>query len=348
MKKLLKWIKKHKIFTALLVLLVAGGIVFLALPKATVTYSEERVARRDIVTYNSFVGNIQPSSEIDLIAKASDVIEKVYVKEGDAVKEGDLLAELDTDTLEYNIEKAEKNLEISRYKYDYELKNATSAQQRLLLMNTTGESLKISEMELDRLKDTRKDYKIYATADGVITYLNLTEGATVTAGMSVARISDLSNLEISIRIDEYSVLNAKEGLPVTIYVDSTGKTYSGSLAKIAKVATVQGGVSYFTATVAFVADDDAHSGISAEVRLIKANRISVIAVLSEAIKYNDDNTAYLYLKGADGSPVKTAVTLGASDGKYVEILSGVSVGDIVLYTPTITNPMELMMQRSRS
>lgn len=347
MKAFGKFIKRHKFLTALVLLLVIGAVVFACLPKAKVTYSEEKVAKRDIVTYNSFVGNMQPASETSVTARASDLVKKVYFKEGDSVKAGDLLAELDTETLDYNIRKAEQNLAISKWKYEYDYDSAMTPEMEDLLINTTGKSLKISEQELERLKDTKKNYQIYAPADGVLTYLNLTEGATVATGMTVAKISDLSNLQISIRIDEYSILHAKEGLPVTIYVDSTGKTYTGTLAKIAQIATVQGGVSYFTATVEFAADEDAHSGISAEVRLVKANRTGVLAVLADALQYREDNTAYVYLKDAEGNPVETSVTIGVSDGKYVEILSGVSEGDTILYTPTITNPMELMMQRSK-
>ena len=348
MKKFGKFIRKHKFLTALVILLIVGAVVFLCLPKAEVTYSEEKVTRRDIVTYNSFVGNIQPASETSVTVRASDFVKAVYFKEGDTVKAGDLLAELDTETLDYNIQKAEENFAISRWKFDYDFDNALTSEQEDLLLNTTGESLKISEQELEHLKDSRKNYQIYAPADGVLTYWNLTEGAVVSTGMTVAKISDLSNLQISIRIDEYSILDAKEGLPVTIYVDATGKTYEGTLSKIAKTATVQGGVSYFNATVEFVADEDAHSGISAEVRLIKTNRLQVLTVSSSALQYHEDNTAFVLIRNEEGKVVEQSVTLGASDGKYVEILSGLSLDETILYTPKVEYPMAFMMSRGNN
>ena len=339
MKAFGKWIRRHKFLTALVILLAIVTIAVVVAPKAKVTYSEETVALRDIVTYNSFVGNMQPVSETTVVAKASDFVKTVYVKEGDEVKKGDLLAVLDTDTLDYTIWKAEKNLAIAESTFEYNYDTAPTTPYADFLDDTTGESLKISAKDLERLKETRKDYEIYAPADGIITFLNLTEGATVATGMTVATISDISSLQISIRIDEYSILHAKEGLPVTIYVDSTGKTYDGKLAKIAKIATVQGGVSYFSATVEFVADEDAHSGVSAEVRLIKTNEQKVPTVSAGAIWYREDNTPYVLLKGEDGEPVERDITIGASDGKYVQILSGISVGDVILYTPTIDFPM---------
>ena len=345
MKKFGQFIRKHKFLTALVILLVIGSVVFLCLPKREVTYSEEKVARRDIVTYNSFVGNIQPASETTVTARASDFVKAVYFKEGDTVKAGDLLAELDTDTLDYNIQRTEENLAISRYKYNNDLKSVLLPEQRNLLMNTTGESLKISEQELERLKDSRKDYQIFAPADGVLTYWNLTEGAVVSTGMAVAKISDLSNLKISIRIDEYSILNAKEGLPVTIYVDATKKTYDGTLAKIARVATVQGGVSYFNATVEFAADEDAYSGISAEVRLIKTNELQALTISSSAVQYHEDNTAFVLVRNDEGKVIERSITIGASDGKYVQILSGLSLGETILYTPKVEYPMAFMMSR---
>ena len=187
MKSFGKFIRKHKFLTVLVVLFVAGAIVFACLPKAKVTYSEETVTLRDIVTYNSFVGNMQPASDTMVVAKASEMVKVVYFEDGDEVKKGDLLAELDTEALDYTIWKTEKNLGIAEATYDYNYDTAPTPAYGDFLDKTTWESLKISEKDLERLKETKKDYSIYAPADGIITYWNLTEGAPVTTGMRLQR-----------------------------------------------------------------------------------------------------------------------------------------------------------------
>ena len=344
----MKFWKKFRIPMILLIVAVVVVVAVIAIPKQRVTYKEETVALRDLTTYNSFVGNIQPASERTVTAKVGETVTEVRVKEGDRVKAGDVLALLDTETLDYNIWRAEENLEISKKQYDFNVENASLSSPlpgyEDYLYDTGKISLDIAEKELERLKDTRKYYTITAPADGTITYLNIKEGETVAPSMALAVISDLDHLNISVRIDEYSILNAKEGLPVTVYVDSTGKNYNGTLAEIAKVATVQGGVSYFNAKVTFDADEYAHSGISAEVRLTNIDERSVPAILASAVSYREDNTAYVLLKGETGEPIETSITIGATDGTYIHVLSGISVGDVVLYTPTVFNPMEEMMR----
>ena len=63
------WIKKHKIIVILLLAaicaLLGKGFFF---KDETAGYAEETAEKRDIVTYNSFVGNVEPASDFNLVA----------------------------------------------------------------------------------------------------------------------------------------------------------------------------------------------------------------------------------------------------------------------------------------
>ena len=154
-------------------------------------------------------------------------------------------------------------------------------------------------------------------------------------GTPAAVVSNLSHMEVSIRVDEYTVKNVSEGSAVTIYIDSIGKSYPGTISSIDEKAAVQSGVSYFGATVEFTADADVKSGMSTEVRLTNADEKQVLSLPADAVSYHSDNTAYVL----DENGEEKAVTIGVSDGNYVEITDGLSEGDTVRYIPTVSDPM---------
>ncbi|MCD8189125.1 MAG: efflux RND transporter periplasmic adaptor subunit [Clostridiales bacterium] len=186
-----------------------------------------------------------------------------------------------------------------------------------------------SELELQNLYDSLEDYTITAPCSGTVTELNISEGDMATSGVTVATISNLNAMTIAITVDEYSIINTSVGSDVTVYVDSIDSTYEGTLTWIADTATISNGVSYYEAEVSFTADDLVRSGMSVEVRLTNVDEKDVVTISVDSLNYNDDNTAYVYTLDEDGNVVTQTVTLGVSDGSYVQITDGLEEGDSV-------------------
>ena len=201
-----------------------------------------------------------------------------------------------------------------------------------------------SELDLEHTKESLDDYVITSPIDGFVTTLSLKEGEKTSLTSTCAEITDFSEMEISISIDEYDIGSVKEGDEVQIYINALDNYYTGTIASIAKTATKSGDVSYITAKVTFETDGNIMSGLSCEVKLTKDNEENVIILPEDAISYRDDHTAYVLVKDASGNGVETTVSLGVSDGSNVEILSGVNEGDIILYTNSTTNAYQAMMQ----
>ena len=78
--------------------------------------------------------------------------------------------------------------------------------------------------------------------------------------------------------------------------------------------------------------------MSTEVRLTNADEKQVLSLPADAVSYHSDNTAYVL----DENGQEKAVTIGVSDGDYVEITDGLSEGDIVRYIPSVSDPMSDM------
>lgn len=194
----------------------------------------------------------------------------------------------------------------------------------------------VNRLQLEDLKSNLDDYAVYAPISGEVITLKAHEGDILSATSgALATIVDFDRMKIDIKIGEYDILGASEGEPVTITIDALNKDYPGQIVRIARIATVENGVSYYEAEVDFDTDDDIRSGMSAEVRLTVNDLSNVVTVLSEAIQTADDGTAYVLVDGEEpNSKINWPVTLGASDGTYTQITNGLSAGESVYYTST--------------
>ncbi len=224
-----------------------------------------------------------------------------------------------------NFENAQRDYESAQLSVQQNVKNYENALERTRALS----SAETSELELTHLKDSLADYTICAPIDGYVTRLNLKKGDYTSNAMAVAEITNFDTMQIAIKIDEYDSASVSEGDAVSIYMDAQGLHYEGKIARISRVATVVNGVSYLEAIVEFEADDKVYSGFSAEVK---------------QVSYDTDNSAYVMLKNSEGEPVKQPVVLGVSDGTWVQIKEGLTAGDVICVTPSLTIEDMIRMQ----
>jgi HlyD family secretion protein len=92
------------------------------------------------------------------------------------------------------------------------------------------------------------------------------------------------------------------------------------------------GVTYFTATIDLAKDSSIRIGMSAEVRLINEEVTGAVTLPMTAIQFDDNNNPFVLIKDDKGAAIRTEITTGINDGTTVEVKSGVSSGETVLYT----------------
>ncbi len=159
------WIKKHKIIVVLLLAaicaLLVKGVFF---KDETAGYEEETAEKRDIVTYNSFVGNVEPASDFNLVAQASEEAVQVLVEKGDKVKAGQVIARLDTTNIDYNIRLQEATLKTTKKSNKYNISDAKRGYENYKETIDKGlnSSLESARMQMETaekgVNDAQKEY----------------------------------------------------------------------------------------------------------------------------------------------------------------------------------------------
>ena len=159
------WIKKHKIIVILLLAAICALLVKVIFFKdETAGYVEETAEKRDIVTYNSFVGNVEPASDFNLVAQASEEAVQVLVEKGDKVKAGQVIARLDTTNIDYNISLQEATLKTTKKSNKYNISDAKRGYENYKETIDKGlnSSLESARMQMETaekvVNDAQKEY----------------------------------------------------------------------------------------------------------------------------------------------------------------------------------------------
>lgn len=240
--------KKSKILIILLILGVGGYFIydnFFKVKDEKVEFITKKAKKGSFSKKVDATGEIFATELIDVGAQVSGQIKKLYVKLGDQVKKGDMIASIDSSTQQNSIdnkeaqlaiykaqlESAKVALNIAKTQFEREnalfAKNATSKQEFESAKNTfSANSAKIKELEA-QIKQTNIELstakinlgytKITAPRDGTVVSVQVEEGQTVNANQTtptIVNIADLSHVKMKMQIAEGDITKIKVGTPV--------------------------------------------------------------------------------------------------------------------------------------
>ncbi|HJV31515.1 MAG TPA: efflux RND transporter periplasmic adaptor subunit [Bacillales bacterium] len=165
---------------------------------------------------------------------------------------------------------------------------------------------------------------ITAPADGIITSITATAGQRVNSGEVVAHLTNYTNLETIVQIDELDIPKIKMGQSVTLKVNAfPDQSYTGKVTEIANEGTATNGVSSFDVTIQISNVKDLKVGMSTEANILTASKENALYVPLEAV--HTRNGEKFVIIGNDENTVKT----GLFNEDYIEITEGLVEGETV-------------------
>ena len=378
--------KKTKILIFLLIIGVGGYFVydkFFNIKDEKVEFITKKAKKGSFSKKVDATGEIFATELIDVGAQVSGQIKKLYVKLGDQVKKGDMIASIDSSTQQNSIdnkeaqlaiykaqlESAKVALNIAKTQFDREkalfAKNATSKQEFESAKNTfSSNSAKIKELEA-QIKQTNIELstarinlgytKITAPRDGIIVSVQVEEGQTVNANQTtptIVKIADLSYVKMKMQIAEGDITKIKVGTPVeySILSEPTKKfqttvSYgsSSSSKSTSSSTSSNSAVYYYAQSIVENKDKILRIGMTTQNELLIANVKDAIIVPSIGIKRDENGTFVYILK--DGKAVKTSVKTGIKDNLDTQIISGVNEGDEIITSQGSASEIAKMIEK---
>ena len=316
-KKKMKKSVKIILILAIMAVVVAGVLIglrfFLHKDKnQTQIYTVNKEVYENVIEIS---GTVSAAQQQTLNALGAGTVMKIYVKEGDTVKKGDILVQLDDSEEVYNLEKHDYNMATTK-------------------LNGSPRDLSLMETQRVALVQKIADRKVVASFDGVIVELNVSEGNSVKAGDKIGTLVNLDYLTAEVEIPETDVAKLQVGLPVILEFNASDKQGNGYVTGWPAIGELTNrGASVVRAQIRI---DDYPKEIlpnySFTGKIQIEEPVETITVERYAIGYDDDGQAYVIL--ARGNQ-KINVEVEQYGRNYVKVLSGLSGGEILLQASEI-------------
>lgn len=256
------------------VVLVVVGRVIAAREGGEVAVRMEPVSRRDLVSAVTASGHIEAKSQVDVQSEVTARILKIHVEEGDIVKKGQLLIELDQVQFKGTVDRAEAGLAAQQASLvqakanrdqakraldrDLELKRVTPnlisdqdvelSQQQYdvsqALYQASQAQVEQSKATVKEAKDNLARTMLYAPMSGKVVRLAVEEGEVAQTGTFsrdvglLMTIADLSVIQANVKVDETDVVRLALGDSASVDIDAFPDTsFVGRVTKIANSAS---------------------------------------------------------------------------------------------------------------
>ena len=268
-------------------------------------------AIRDITVSVSATGTLRPVRIVQVKSKAAGEILEMPAELGDVMQVGDLIAQVDTETLEQEMAQAQADLDSAQirlnvaerdYKRTQDLqkedlvsfRDLDSAEQSY---TTAKGALLRAEAEVKMRQERFDDATVRAPSAGTIIAKTVEEGTiiqsstnSVQGGTTLVEMADLSTLEVRTLVDEIDIGQVRAGLPVNITVEAfPERAFTGQVIKIEPQAVLSQQVTTFPVLTRIDNSDGLLlPGMNADVEVIIHRRPGVLAVPNEAVKSMGD------------------------------------------------------------
>lgn len=242
-------------------LCMLGGYSIKLFNQDEITYLTEEVKRGDIKKSVITTGTVRAYHRVEIGAQASGKIEKIHVVLGQNIKQGDLIAEIDSKTQYNALHSAQAELKayqaqlnarevaynVAKSSYDRLSKLYTNKSTSLDELNTAKNNLAAAkaaiseaeaaiqraEIQVNTAKTNLEYTKILSPLDGTVISIPVSEGQTVNANQTtptIVQVADLTKILIKPEISEGDITKVKPGMKVEFTtLSNPNKVYQSTI-----------------------------------------------------------------------------------------------------------------------
>jgi HlyD family secretion protein len=311
-----------------------------------------RVERADIERIVVASGTIEPEQLIELRAKVSGIVERFLVAAGDRVTPGQVVAELDRETLEAAVREARaivREAEVERDHAALDLQRAADlfgrgveskeVLDRVRAAHAGADArLARAQATLERLTQELAYATLTAPIAGVVLRRALDPGAAVasvaavTGGTVLMTLADTSRMHLLGTVDENEIALVQVGQPARIRTEAyPGEVFPGRVRKIASIGDRKENVTSFEVEVE-VLEGGARlwPRMSGDADIVAEVRTATLVLPEAALRYDGDAVLVDRVeRAASARLAPQPLRIGIQQDSRVEILDGVAEGDEV-------------------
>ena len=283
--------------------------------------------------YIQVQGSVKSDQLISIFPEFSGVIKNIYVKSGDDVKKGQSLIKIDDGGLKE---------QLSQLEIKYELTKTTFERQKRLWEQKIGSEIQFLETKsmfeaqkqaINQLKKQIQKTLIQAPFSGTIDNVIVKLGEVVYPGRSnLMMLLNMDNLYVESNVPEKYISSIKTGNKVILEFPLIGKSVS---------STVRQSGNYihpinrtFKIEIDVKTNDfEVKPNLNSKVKINDYSNEKALMINQNIISVDSNNKEYVYklfTKNNKDYVSKTTIETGKNDGKNIEVISGLSQGDLIV------------------
>jgi membrane fusion protein (multidrug efflux system) len=286
---------------------------------------------REFVSRIEDLGTLEPRERVVLSANAADRVTAVYFEDGQRVAKGKVLMTLVNEEERSQLEASQAALANAKLVYERNQRLATNDAIAELDLERTRSAYEGAVANVGAVQARLRDRVLVAPFSGVLGFRQVSVGAFLSPGQPVATLIDDSEMRLEFGVPSINVTELRIGLPIEATTkDIPGRVFTG------KLTSIDNAIDPVTLAVKVRAtlpnkDGALRAGTSMSVTLASKPRTSLsvpeISVIAEGSK------TYVYVVDQSAQPAvaaKTEITLNARERGFVEVVSGLQTGDLVV------------------
>jgi len=286
------------------------------------------VLKTEVVKSVSASGFVKSSLEADIAFPISGKVLNVFKKEGDKVRKGDLIAQINNEDLYFDAESAKKRKDSAQSTRDIYTKTYNNSRNDVggsklydLNVNKLTDDLRVYDNAYKSALSNLKKTYLYAPFDGVLTLMPFDLGEYASVNQSV-RVSDLTTLDFQADLDQEDYKDVKEGQSVDVILDAYPQDkFEGTVISIPSYVDEESSTKTFKLRVGIKnVDNKIVKGMTGDANIViskeQANRaLPFDAVYSEGDKY------FVWVLDSNQKLVKNFIEIGLEGDTLTSIKS---------------------------
>ena len=283
--------------------------------------------------YIDLQGRVDADESVTATSKIPGALKRVYVDNGDYVKQGQLLAEIEDAVMLKSLAELDGQLAVANDLYNRQKalwdQNIGSEVQYIQAKNNK-ESL---ERSISTMKENWAMTKIYAPTSGTVDMVMLKQGQAIAPGVPLCNILNLSKLKIIGAVTEAYAAKVKKGDRVQIYFPDTDKEISSTISYVSKTINQ---VNRTFSVECMLGQGDYRANQIAVMKIVDYTNPKAISIPVNYIQTAEDGDFVMIAEktgnGQEAVAKKVTIQQGQNYNGYVEVLSGLKQGDMVIST----------------
>jgi HlyD family secretion protein len=380
---------KHWLIAGLATLLavaMAGAAWWALAARSPVHYVSAQVTRGAVTRAVTATGTVNPELTIIVGAAVSGVIKELYCDYNTRVTKGQVCAKIDPRPYQTVVDQNKANLAVAKAQLEKDKANLAYTKTALDRYASLLQTHAVSQEAFDNAKNAydqavaqiaydeatiqqhqatldaaqvNLDYaSIVSPVDGTVVSRNVTMGQTVASSFQTPTLfliaTDLAKMEVDTNVSESDIGGIKPGNNATFTVDAYPKrTFDGTVSQVRQSPQFQNVVTYDIVVSVDNSDLKLMPGMTAASRVVTDQRVDVIRVPNQALRYAPNGLAGAAPPGhaqvfvlRDGRPVAVPVATGLDDDGFTEIVSGeLKPGDLVITAEVIATGSKTVAPR---